>query len=313
MQQKLQILANFKGNNMLKTISVIMILAISLFGSPNWYLESDSKIVGYGSNEKRDVAIALAYQMISNQVDVKVQSNINVYETSNVSNSSSDLNILSNNEFNIIKIELIELIDSVYYVKAYYDNTPKIIKFVKALSLKTLKPLNKPGPLNKTNFGIQLKSLLGYDIKLFLVKKGDQFLIYPRKFFTGCSVSVHDLMIESSKKLTYNKVYHSGDIVHFKRIQGKKYLTIISLEDNGRVGVLVKNVRNWRQKKIVNIYSFKKISYENYFYITSDSKISADFEELSKKILDDTNVNVLKLFEILEQNTFSSTILKIKG
>jgi len=319
----------------MKKIFLILLAPILLFGAPAWFfnLEHDKgcEVVGYGMDADLDKAKQSAILDITNSISVSVSSSVNISSSdiggkakqdSSVNLQTKSKAILSGVEF--VKVEKEE---GIWYVGAKYDNSPFEEK------LKKLLPPNlkneKQNKYLKHTWAIKSLNLaVGKKLDYKIVRKDNLWQLEYKdilipilqddlyKFFSNQRSSL--ISIKANKN-----IYRQNDEMFF-HIQHKNsgYISILYVEHNGKVGVLLANKKSdksfrYPSKESEDIFTianpYKKTIKELYVAIYSKKPIELfEFENVSENLLDESNYNFHKLIKKLDNSTFSSFVIKIR-
>lgn len=319
----------------MKRIFFILIAPVLLFGTPSWFfhIEHDEKceIVGYGMDSDLTKAKQSAISDITHSISVSVDSAVDI-SSSDIrgrAEHSSSLNLKTHSKAVLSGVEFVKVEneDGIWYVGAIYDNSPLEIK------LKKLLPANlkdeKQNKYLKKTWGVKsLNRDIGKKLNYYIVRKDNFWQLKYRdilvpinqnnfyKFFSNQKSSI--VSIKANKK-----IYRQNDEMHFNlKHKEKGYLSILYVEHDGKVGILLANKKSshsfrYPDVKSRDIFSvanpYKKTIQELYVAIYSKKPLSLhEFEHVSENLLDESNYNFHKLVSRLDSLDFSSFVIKIR-
>lgn len=309
----------------LKVIILFILLGANLLANqPEWWLNisKPNSIIGYGESKNRKDAIILAREEIVNTLSVNIVSDYSITTRLNNDDYSHQSNsiVKSTSSLDLISSKLIKSINinGVWYIAVEYSTLPTVYKLEKTI-------VNgqsvEPSYLNFTNFGLKLYNILNYHIKLNIFRKDNLWYIQANDSIDSTiQLTENDLLelfLEKNRdNLNIPNVLYHNDKLYFNFKSSKKYKTLLSLESDGRVGVIASNITNNyfpnNQTMIINNFSNKTI-YEMFILIDSDEKIDTyKFEKLHEEVLDSSNFKFDELIYILNEYNFSSILIKIK-
>jgi len=302
---------------MLKRI-IILLLPVYIFSMPYWFhnfFVRDYEIAGYGADKDLQNARNIAKAEIAKTIKVQISSSTNINESltdnekykkfvQNKISTSSDATLEG------IKIVKEELKEGLWWVCVVYDNRTLLQK-IKAkypnFSKKQLKNLKKLQVIRKDhNWYLQIKN------DLFLLKKED---------FTNLFSTIKNKNLQF---LSNKMIYISGNKINFKVIsKNKGYISILYVENNGKVGVILPNAKikqkliypSKKDKEALIAYNpYQKTISEMYVCIYSPTKLDlSEFENIDDDLLDESNYHFDKLLDIIQKNPFATIKIKIKG
>ncbi len=319
----------------MKNIFLILLFPILLFGTPDWFfhLDYDNKceVVGYGMDTDLDKAKQSAILDITNSISVSVDSSVDI-SSSDIGgkarqDSSVKLHTKSKAILSGVKFVKVQKEEGIWFVGAKYDNSPFEEKLKKLLP-KKLKN-EKQNRYLKHTWGFKiLNSSVGKKLNYEIVRKDNLWQIKYRdilvpinqndfyKFF--CSYKNSKISIKANKK-----IYRQNDDMYFKIKHKKKgYISILYVEHNGKVGVLLSNKKSatsfaYPDKNSKDVFQvvnpYNKTIKELYVAIYSQKPISLySFENVSANLLDESNYNFDKLVKRLDNVDFSTVVIKIR-
>ncbi len=314
---------------------VLLILPIVLFANPSWLHNikptSKNEIIGYGIDKSLSQAKKSAMSDIVKTISINIQSSTNISKSSVNGNFNSDVatNLKTKAQATLTGIEFIKVdqINDLWYVSAKYDNSPLEIK------LKKLLPNNlqnekqniyfKNTPLYKI-LNNEISKKLNYQIirkdNLWQIKYKDTFLPIKQdnfyKLFTNCSNG--QVTIKANKN-----IYKENDEMYFNiNHTHNGYISILYVEHNGKVGILLSNKQSSQSFTYPNLKSedtfkianpYNKPIQELYVVLHSNNKIDlSEFENISDNLLDESNYNFSKLTTKMNNYNFSTFVIKIR-
>jgi len=319
----------------MRNLFLILFFPVLIFGAPSWFfhLEHNKKheIIGYGMDADLDKAKQSAILDITNSISVSVSSSVDI-SSSDIGgkakqDSSMNLQTQSRAVLSGVEFVKIEQEDDVWYVGAKYDNSPFEVK-LKSMLPKDLKN-EKQNKYLKHTWGVRTLNLdigkkLDYEIvrkdNLWQLKYKDIILALTQddlyKFFSN----------QKSKEITIEanqRIYRENDEMYFKiKHKNPGYVSILYVEHNGKVGVLLANKNSdksfrYPKKKSEDIFKvtnpYKKPIKELYVAIYSKKPVELyEFENVSENLLDESNYNFHKLIQKLDNLDFSTFVIKIK-
>jgi len=313
---------------------LILCSPILAFASPAWMFKikyQESIVIGYGIGFSLEEAKknALSDIIDSISVDVKSVSNITTHVINGKVKKRVSTNIATNSQLHLSGVKYIKITEEKgrWYVAAKYDNAPFAVRFSKLIhnakqnehQNSYLKSTSLIHTLNN-----EIKYTLNYEIirkdNLWNVKYKNSILpLNQENFYQLFSTQKgHNLNIRANKE-----VYKENDEMYFN-IQHKTagFISILYVEHNGKVGVLLQNYssrKNFRYPNKTSSDIFKISNpyghtiYELYVAIYTPQKIDLhEFENISDTQLDESNYNFHKLVKLLNTHTYSTYTVKIQ-
>ncbi len=319
----------------MKKLLFILLFRVLVFGTPDWFfhLEYDKKceVVGYGMDADLDKAKQSAILDITNSISVSVDSSVNISSSDigGKSKQDSSMNLQTKSKAVLSGVEFISMEeeDGIWFVGAKYDNSPFEVKLKKLLppNLKNEKQnryLKHTWGIKTLNANIEKK--LNYEIvrkdNLWQLKYKDILIPINQndfyKFF--CNYKNAEVSIKSNQN-----IYRQNDEMFFKiKHKGQRYVSILYVEHNGKVGVLLANYKsdkafiypNAKSEEVFKVVNpYKNTIKELYVAISSKAPIALyEFELVSENLLDESNYNFDKLIKKLDGVDFSTVVIKIK-
>jgi RNAse (barnase) inhibitor barstar len=310
-------------------------LPLYVFATPNWFYNIEEKdhnvILGYGSDKNLAVAKQQAMDEISKTISVSVQSNLNINKTSNELgySSSIDQNINTSTQVNLTGVEFIKTkkLDDIWYIAAKYDNSPLDLKVKKTIDMD-MEDEEQNNYLAKTELIKRINETLEKKLDYEIIRKDDLWnLKYKSKMFPLNQKEFYKLFSNtksSSLEIKPNlKTYNRYDKMYFDiKNQRNGYVSLLYVEHNGKVGVLLPNKKandSFRYPSESSFDSFEvanpyhKTIYELYIAVFSEDELDLSaFEDVENEYLDNTNYKFGALLNILDRNSFSTYRIKIK-
>ncbi|MBT5935337.1 LPP20 family lipoprotein [Sulfurimonas sp.] len=316
-------------------IVLFIFLPILSFANPSWFYNLEptnrNELIGYGIDKELVKAKQKATTSIVEFISVKIQSTLSISD-SDVngeinSNSSSKIKSEASAVLSGVKVLKSVKTDGKWYVAVKYDNSPLEKKFKKLLP-KKLQNEKQNQYLKNTPLVKSLNSEIKKNLNYKIIRKDNLWQISYKDIFLPISQDNFYKLFSNTKSNTISikankREYKQNDKMYFK-IHNKDagYISILYVEHNGKVGVLLSNRKsdnffNYPNGKdedtftIVNPY--KGPIKELYIAIYSKTAIDLDeFESVSDDLLDKTNFNFHKLIAELNNIVFSSYVVKIK-
>ena len=308
---------------------------ITKSAEPSWLYTikptNENEIIGYGMAISLSEAKKVAMSDIVKSISIKIQSSANISKSTIDgifnTNISTNLQTKSAATLNGIKFIKTEQINGLWYVSAKYNNSPL------ELRLKDLLPLNiskakQNNYLQNTRLFKKINKEIGLNLDYQIIRKDNLWQIKYNdillpinqdnfyNLFSNCREN--NLFLKANKT-----IYKENDEMYFNihNLQDG-YISILYVEHNGKVGVLLANKSsnksfiypNFESEetfKIVNPYN--KPIQELYIAIYSKDKIDlSEFENINDKLLDESNYNSHILLNKLNNYYFSTYVIKIK-
>lgn len=320
--------------NMKKILFVFLIPIIS-FANPNWLYNiaqnDKNEIIGYGIDADLSKAKQNAISDITNTLYVSVKSSMSIEESDKNGNYNRNSSMALKTESQAVLSGVVFIKtaqeNNLWYVAAKYDNSALKVKLKKLLP-SILKDESQNKYLKNTplikNLNSYIKAKLNYKIvrkdNLWQLEYNDILLpLNERNFyklFSNQECSVFSIKANKS-------IYQENDEIYFNitnHISG--FFSILYVEHNGKVGVLLENqhaeksfrypeATSGEKFKIANPYN--KPIQELYIAIFSKEPINIlDFEAVSDNLLDESNYNFDKLISKLNDLEYSTFMIKIR-
>lgn len=320
-------------------ILICFVFASSLFATPLWYHNLSSNesntYIGYGSGSSENEAKQNALLDISGQISTVVKSEykgdkklIDGIYIKDISEQTSQKTNSSLSDYEVLKVENSDL----WYVAIKYENRASIDKFIqkiKALpTLKNTTPKKQNSFLSQTLIGKELQSALGFelDFKLFrkdtlwYIKYEDTLQVLSKKDFEKFFVTTQNpnLLLSTNKK---NNILKDKEPYHFI-IDSKQdgYVTLLDTYEDGTVGIIAKNLKISKDKKIqfpdeksdmlfeASILEEGKDTFDLYTLIYTKKPLILDRFAMSESelIKDERYKNFDELIELLDGFEYSS-------
>ncbi len=316
-------------------ILYLSLLPIALLANPSWFynLKSTDKneIIGYGIDKSLSEAKRNAMADIVKSISVSIQSSTNISKRSVNGDFNSDVstNLKTKAQAVLTGIKFIktEQIGELWYVSALYNNAPLELKLKELLPQNIITEIQNNYLKNTRLFkkinneiGIKLNYQVIRKDNLWQVKYNDILLPLNQDNFYNLFSNYKDknLFLKANKK-----IYKENDEMYFN-IQNSQsgYISILYVEHNGKVGVLLTNKESNKSFTYPNLKSedtfkianpYNKPIQELYIALYSKNKIDlSEFENISNNLLDESNYNFHILLNKLNNYTFSTYTIKIK-
>jgi len=319
----------------MKKLFLIFFVPIVLLANPDWFYNlkhtGKHEVIGYGADADLSKAKQSAISDITNSISVSVSSSVNISssDTGGKAKQNSSVNLQTESKAVLSGVEFIktEQQNGIWYVVARYDNSPLEVKLKRMLP-KNIKNEKQNKYLKHTWAVRSLNAYIGKKLDYKITRKdnlwqlryGDILIPITQedlyKFFSNQKNS------KISIKANQN-IYRQNDEMYFNIKQKEKgYVSILYVEHNGKVGVLLNNKKSFKSFrypeansedifKIANPYG--KTIREMYVVVFSKQPISLhEFENVSENLLDESNYNFHKLVEKLNSVDFSTFVIKIR-
>jgi len=319
----------------MRNLFLMLLLPVVLFATPSWFfnLEHDKKceVVGYGMDADLDKAKQSAILDITNSISVSVSSSVNISSSDigGKAKQDSSMNLQTQSKAILSGVEFIKIEEEngVWYVGAKYDNSPFEVKLKKMLP-EQLKD-EKQNKYLKHTWGVKSLNVdIGKKLNYEIVRKDNLWQLEYKDILLP--INQNDLYKffsnQKSKEISIKAnqaIYKQNDEMYFNiKHKGMGYVSILYVEHNGKVGVLLANKRSdksfrYPEKNSEDIFKianpYKKTIKELYVAIYSKEPIDlSEFENVSENLLDESNYNFHKLIEKLDKLTFSTFVIKIR-
>lgn len=316
----------------MKIILYLFIPAIA-FASPSWlYNISHTKndIVGYGISKDLREAKNSAIEEISHCLHVSVDSSLSMstIDKDAIVKQSSSASLKTNSKVVLSGVEFIKLENDagLWYVAAMYDNSSLDIKLKKLLS-KKLQNETQNKYLTKSPLILDLNKELGIRLNYKIVRKDNLWQLKYKDILLPINMKNFYKLFSNQNNpnlsIVSNKnIYKENDEMYFTVTQKNKgYISILYVEHNGKVGVLLVNKKSNKSFtfpdseeesfKIANPYA--KAIKELYVVLYSSNPIDLNkFENISEDLLDESNYNFDKLLSKFNEIEYSTYEIKIR-
>lgn len=312
---------------------LILFLPILLLAAPSWLYNLQSgknKIIAYGIDESLPEAKQNAISDISNTLSVSVNSSVDLLksDSNGALNNQSKIRLKTHSDAQLsgVKFIKIEQEDGLWYVAAQYDNTPLAIKLKRQLP-DTLTDEAQNRYLRNTPLIIQLNSVVKKKLNYKIIRKNNLWQLNYRDIvipIDGDTLYKLFSNQKSSVSLTTNQdIYHENDVMYFNiKLSKKGYISLLYVEHNGKVGVLLSNRKSEKSFQYPDLKSndaftvtnpYHKTIKELYVAILTQEPLDLhDFEYVSDNLLDESNYTFDKLISKLDNLDFSTFVIKIK-
>ncbi len=289
-------------------------------------------MVAFGVDKNLQLARDIAKSELAKQIKIDISSSTHInksIENGNYNKSiKKNISTSTNTTLQGIKILKESKQDNLWYVSVIYDNRTLLQK-IKANKLLIRKSKINNNYLYSTSLVKDIFKTLGFKTKINLITKNNSW-------YLNISDNLFLLNKEDFKKLFKNytnknvnfysnkNIYKYPDNMQFKINTKKKgYVSILYSESNGKIGVILDNIKIYKhiaypkdtdENKLTAYNPSKDTVTEMYIAIYSKNKIDLkEFEQVSDNILDESNYNFNKLLTLLDSNQYSLLTLKIKG
>jgi len=320
---------------MLKLFALLSLCFSLVMASPSWFYNlkpaNKNELIGYGIDKDITKAKQKATTNIVQSISVNIHSSVNISDTDVDGKFSSKSSSKMKSESSAV-LSGVKTIKSVqengkWYVAVKYDNSPLEIKLKKLLP-KNLKDEKQNPYLKNTPLIKSLNTEIGKKLNYKLIRKDNLWQIKYKDIMLPLSqdnfyklfsnVSNKNISIKANQK-----IYKENDEMFFKiKLNNKGYASILYVEHNGKVGVLLANKKstksfNYPDAKSEDTFSivnpYKHTIRELYIAIYSKEPIDLDeFENVSDNLLDESNFNFNKLINKLSGIDFSTYKIKIR-
>jgi hypothetical protein len=316
-------------------ILFLSFLPMLLLANPSWLYNikpiDKNIIVGYGIDTKLSQAKQNAMADIVKSISVEVDSTINISKSNQNGKYKKDVttNLQTKAKATLTGIEIInaEELDGLWYVSSQYDNSPLELKLKKQLPTN-ISNESQNKYLKNTELFKTLNSEVGVNLNYSIIRKNSLWqlkykdIILPiqqdnfYKLFVN--QSNENIMIKANQE-----VYIENDEMYFNiNLSQKAYVSILYVEHNGKVGVLLSNKMSDKSFTYPNLKSedtfkianpYNKPIQELYVALYSKNKIDlSEFENVSENLLDTSNYNFDKLIRVFSNIQFTTYSIKIK-
>ena len=314
---------------------LFILLTTFLQASPIWFytlkVSQKNEIIGYGVDQSYAKAKQQASASIVETISVEIDSSLNtstsstngkVSKATSVNTSSSAHATLSG-----IKVIRSENIDNNWYVAVKYNNAPLAIK-LKTLLPSNLKKSRQNSYLKNTALIKHINDVVNVDLNYEILRKDNLWqLQYQDILLPLTQDDIYQLFTNTKSNeisIVANKsVYKEKDIMEFKIEHAQPgYISILYVEHNGKVGVLLSNLKSKNHLTypspksddiFVVINPYNRPIKELYVALYSKRPIDlSSFENVTDTLLDQSNYNFDKLILNLDNISFSSYKIKIR-
>jgi hypothetical protein len=242
-------------------------------------------------------------------------------------NTSTHLKTNSKAVLSGVKYIKVEKVNDLWYVAAKYDNSSLDIKLKKLLP-NNLKEEIQNKYLKNTPLVKKLNKELNVKLDYKIIRKDNLWQLQHKDIFLPINMqnfyqlfsnqSTSDILIKPNKDI-YKE---SDDMYFYIKHKNPSYISVLYVEHNGKVGVLLANkkseksftfpdIKNEDSFKIVNPYG--KTIKELYVVLSSKKPLNLHkFENVSDSLLDESNYNFDKLLLKFNEYDFSTYEIKIR-
>jgi len=302
---------------------------------PNWFYTikptNKNEIIGYGIAQSLVEAKKIAMSDIVKSISIKIQSSANISKSSidGIFNTNISTNLQTKSAAILSGVKFIktEQIGKLWYVSAKYNNAPLELK-IKALLPQNIKIEKQNNYLKNTRLFKKINKEIGISLNYQIIRKDNLWQIKYNDILLPINQDNFYKLFSNYKEnkffLETNKtIYKENDEMYFNLYnQQDGYISILYVEHNGKVGVLLANkssnkpfkypdLKSEDTFKVVNPYN--KPIQELYIALYSKNKIDlSEFENISDNLLDESNHNFHILLNKLNNYRFSTYTVKIK-
>ena len=316
--------------------AVILLLGAHLYAdAPAWFynLESPKNIlVGYGTNEKQELAKEIAIAEIAKSLLVHVDASVDIEQTRSdekaKSRVSQNISTAAAATLSGIKVLRAEKRGGLWYVAVVYDNTPLVEKFCKLLNDTQLNNEKQHPYLAQTELVQALNEAMGKTLDYGLIRQDNLWQLRYKEHVLPLResdlIKLFAFARHGDARLSSNRnIYEHGDPLTFDiSVKNSSYVSLIGVEQDGKTGVFLENLHITRpvtypdqssDDRLLIANPAKKTIYELYVLLQSLEPIRLnDFEAVHEEFLDESNYGFDKLLELMEKHSFSTVRVKIK-
>ena len=327
----------------MKTAITLLLLTFSLYAtSPQWFNQqslhcaSTNCYIGYAQSSTLREAKLLAKKDIANQLASQITSVDTSHasrEGEHYSNSfDSTVKQTANVSLDHVIIEKAQKIDTIFYVAVSYENITFEQRLVKRLKEKPCINASQHPYLKQTPLFQQLSSHTHCDYDLNVVRKNsdwglayeDIFLRIPHSKIHEFYITTHNNSLSLTPSLSELK---EGQLFNFNITSQKEgFVTILDIYANGIVTVIEPNIVVKKETSLIypdekstielraSTLDQKSETYDLYVAVFTKTPLNVDqFTPASGEIETETfHYNFDKVLYLMQQHTFSSTLLRIK-
>jgi len=314
----------------------LIALPILLFSSPNWLYNittmDSNEVIGYGIDKEFSKAKQNAMSDIAESISVEVESSTDMSKSS--VNGKIDNKLSLNKRMKAratlsgVKPIKAENIDGTWYIALKYDNSPLELKLKKLLSSNNLHDEKQNSYLENTELFKTINQEIGKRLNYKIIRKDNLWQIRYMDFMLPMNQNDFYKLFSNKSSSDFSiqanqSIFSENDRMSFQVNNSKEgYISILYVEHNGKVGVLLSNKKSMNSFsypdlkskngfKVVNPY--KKSIEELYIAIFSTSNIDLSrFENVSGNLLDKSNYNFDNLLTLLDKSEYSTFRIKIK-
>lgn len=323
-----------------KAVLTIFLLgpALGFAAAPDWFYAirpaSHTELIGYGVDQNLEQAKKLAVDDIVKSIAVQVRSSFmletRVHDASISMLAEQRIDTQSFAVLNGVKIVKTEQINGEWYVAISYDNISIERKVAQTVGNARDASEWQNQYLRKTALSKRIASALGTTLGFGIERVNGMWnLSYKGNYFPLTQDDFNDVLESSRSRscsLSTNKdVYREYDRITFRAESPKKgYQSLLYVEHDGKVGVILKNhaveigtkfvyPKDADSDALVIANPYKKTINELYVLLCSAEKVDLrDFESVTDVYLDESNYNFNKLLSLLDKHEFSTVKIKIK-
>lgn len=316
-------------------VFIALLFPMLAYPSPDWFYNSEPaseyEILGYGVSDSLQAAKENAINEIVQSISVSVKYSFSIQEQEDNSSFTreinKDLSTQSNATITGVNFSKIENIQDKWYVLAKFDNSPLEVKIANSLP-KGIKGKKQNKYLSATPLIRRLNDFLGVKLDFSINRKNNLWFIkYESFMFPLSQENIYELFADipnSNFEFSTNKWLYSNNenIFYVINIFQTGYISILSVERDGKVGIVLNNFRATSSFKFPMENSDENLTLNNPYhepikemYVAVYSERPIDFgylEEVSDEYLDSSNYNFSKLLQLLNDNEYSTKVIKIK-
>ena len=317
-------------------IFILSVLLITVtIASPQWFhgiKHKNYELIAYGVDKELSIARDIAKSELSKQIKVNISSNTNINKS--IENGTYDKsvknNISTSSNATLQGIKILKEVkeDNMWYVSVIYDNRTLLQK-IKAKQQYINPSKQEDNYLTNTPLVKSIFKILGFKTNINLIRKNnswylnisDNLFLLNRDNFIKLFANTKNEYISFS---TNKNIYKYPDSIQFK-VNTKKsgYVSILYSDENGKVGVILNNMKidksiiypkDNSEDKLIAYNPTKNTLQELYIAVYSNNKIDLSlFENISDTLLDESSYNFDNLLDKINNNKISGLKLKIKG
>jgi len=313
----------------------ILTLPMILLSSPSWLYDinpiDNNEIIGYGIDKEFSKAKQNAMSDIAESISAEVESSTNMLKSS--INGKIDKKISLNKKVKVravlsgIKPIKAENIDGIWYIALKYDNAPLALKLKKSISY-SVENEKQNHYLQHTELFKEINREIGKTLNYQIIRNDNLWQIRYKEIILPIDQNNFYKLFSNQSSLDFaikanQSVYHQNDKMYFEIKNNREgYISILYVEHNGKVGLLLSNKRTSNSFTYPNLQSkdsfrvvnpYRKSIEELYIALFSTSYIDlSEFENVSNTLLDKSNYNFDTLLTLLDNYKYSTFRVKIR-